>query len=98
MNAASLSGSLTPGAASTPEATSTAYGSTAAIPAATFSGVRPPERITGHLRAPPGGERPVPRLPRAAAQAARGRVEQVEVGVEALEVLEVGRAGDRGPP
>ena len=49
-NAASLSGSLIPGAASTPEATSTANGSTAAIPAATFSAVSPPDRIAGTLR------------------------------------------------
>ena len=49
-NAASLSGSLIPGEASTPEATSTANGSTAAIPAATFSAVSPPERIAGTLR------------------------------------------------
>ena len=83
-----------PGAASTPEATSTAYGSTAAMPAATFSAVSPPERISGNLAAAARGERPVPGLPRPAALAAGGGVEQVEVGVEALEVLEVRRARD----
>ena len=72
MNAASRSGSFTPGAASTPEATSTAYGSTAAIPAATFAAVRPPERIcgTGERRRAASAQSHVsplpPRSPRAA--------------------------------
>ena len=40
-----LSGSFVPGLASTPEFTSTPYGFTMAIDWATFSGVRPPDRI-----------------------------------------------------
>ncbi len=47
MNASTFSGSLIPGADSTPEATSTPHGCTAAMPSATFPGVRPPDRITG---------------------------------------------------
>jgi hypothetical protein len=45
--ASSLSGSLRPGADSTPLATSTAYGRTATMASETLSGVKPPERITG---------------------------------------------------
>ena len=94
MKAASLSGSLTPGAASTPEATSTAYGRDRGDPLGDVlrrSGRR--RGSAGTLRAMARGERPVPGLARAAAQPARRGVEQVEVRVEALEVLEVGRAG-----
>ena len=46
-NAASFSGSLTPGEASTPEATSTPHGRAGAIPSATFSAVSPPESRNG---------------------------------------------------
>ena len=46
-NASSLAGSLIPGSASTPEATSTANGRTSAIAPATFSAVSPPARIAG---------------------------------------------------
>ena len=46
-NASSFAGSLTPGSASVPDATSTANGRVASIPAATVSGVSPPERISG---------------------------------------------------
>ena len=42
-----LAMSFTPGDDSTPLATSTAYGRTARTAAATFSGVRPPARMTG---------------------------------------------------
>ena len=45
--AATRAGSLQPGADSTPLATSTIQGRTSAIRAATFSGVRPPARMTG---------------------------------------------------
>ncbi len=48
-NASSFAGSLMPGEASTPDATSTPQGLTAAIPSATFSAVSPPERISGIL-------------------------------------------------
>ena len=44
------------------------------------------------LRAPPLEQAPLPRLAAAAAEAGRGGVEQVEVGVEALEVADVARA------
>ena len=47
-----LSGSLTPGARSTPLATSTAHGRRAAIASATLSGVSPPDRISGGPRRP----------------------------------------------
>src|SRR5205085_7498229 len=49
-NACSFSGSFTPGSRSTPLATSTANGPTAAIASTTFSGVRPPLRIIGAER------------------------------------------------
>src|SRR5215469_6319154 len=45
MNARTLSGSLRPGAASTPEATSTPHGFSSAMASATFSGLRPPAAI-----------------------------------------------------
>src|SRR5205085_12632541 len=46
-NASSFCGSLTPGDASVPEATSTPHGCVAAIAAPTFSGVSPPESRNG---------------------------------------------------
>src|ERR1019366_6151436 len=46
----SLATSLRPGAASTPLATSTAKGCTAAIASATLAGFRPPDRISGTRR------------------------------------------------
>src|SRR5205085_5985217 len=46
-NASSFSGAFTPGSISTPLATSTACGRSAAIASATLSGVSPPLRITG---------------------------------------------------
>ena len=50
-NARSLVSSLIPGAASTPDDTSTAYGWTVAVALFTFSGLRPPDRMTGRSRA-----------------------------------------------
>ncbi len=47
-NRHTLSGSLRPGCASTPELTSTPYGCAVAIARATFSGVRPAERMIRH--------------------------------------------------
>src|SRR5918999_1854625 len=49
MKASTLTGSLMPGADSTPEATSTAHGRAAATASATLPGSRPPERIIGTL-------------------------------------------------
>ena len=66
-NARSLLGSLMPGALSTPDDTSTAYGRTASTAAATFSGVSPPARTIGRRLAAAAGERPVDRRPGAAA-------------------------------
>ena len=40
-----------PGDASTPDEMSTAYGRTVAMARATFDGVKPPERMTGRVRA-----------------------------------------------
>ena len=83
-----------PGSASTPEATSTAYGCTAAIAPATLSAVSPPERIAGIFERRWAARLQSHVRPRAAAHALGGGVEQVEVGVEALERLQVGAAGD----
>src|SRR5207247_566039 len=51
-NRHTLSGSLRPGSASTPELTSTAYGRAVATARATFSGVRPAERMIRHCWLP----------------------------------------------
>ena len=61
MKARSLSGSLTPGDASTPEATSTAYGSTAAMPAATFSARQPAGEDHRHVASAAAPPAPSPR-------------------------------------
>src|SRR5262245_19748482 len=50
-SALSLSGSFNPGELSTPDDTSIPAGSTRPIASPTFSGVKPPARITGRLRA-----------------------------------------------
>ena len=82
-----------PGRRSTPLATSTAYGRTVAIASATLSGVRPPERITGTLAAvaaePSSQANVSPVPPRHPAHVA---VEQMEVGVEGGQRLDVGAA------
>ncbi len=50
MNASSFAGSLRPGEASVPLATSTANGRAVSIAAPTLSGVRPPESTSGGVR------------------------------------------------
>ena len=84
--------SLTPGSASTPLATSTANGRAAAIPSATFSGVRPPARISGTSERRPDEQLPVEALTGAAGGPRPVGVEQVEVGAVGLGGPDVGAA------
>ena len=98
MNASTFAGSLIPGADSTPEATSTAHGCTAAMPSATFSGVSPPDRISGTCEWRWAPSLPVPRAAGAAVGRAGRGVEQVELGVEALRVADVGARADAAAP
>ncbi len=57
-------------------------------------GGQPAGQDRGDLRAPLGGEAPVPRLPGAAVHPGSGGVEQVVVDPEALQGLQVGAGGD----
>ena len=93
-NAVICAWSFTPGSSSTPLATSTANGRTAAIASATFvrrQAAAEDQRAVARMLA---RQLPGERLARPALLAGHVRVEQVEVGLEGAQVADVGAPGD----